>query len=182
MKKAKFPMTIRVGYSEAVIYEYDNRESTSYTVVWYEGEVRKRKVFGDAGKAELHARARLGQLSRGEAEVLRLDGEQLLEYVRSRECVAEFGLSLDTVAAEYRDAKRLMRGRSLIDAANYYARQNLLDIPNKTIQEAYTEMIAAKRAEGCSERYLKGAKRIYSKDDLETVVQRLDDACRSLEF
>ena len=30
--------------------------------------------------------------------------------------------------------------------------------------------------------HLKSAKRVYSKDDLETVVQRLDDACRSLEF
>jgi integrase len=154
MSKKAFPKVIKEGHSKATIYRYDNRESTSYTVVWYEGEVRKRKVFGDLGDAELHAQARVGQLSTGTAQVLRLDGEQLLEYVRAKECVAEFGLSLDTVAAEYRDAKRLMRGRSLIDAANYFAKQKLLDVPEKTIQEVYTEMIAAKRAEGCSERYI----------------------------
>jgi integrase len=167
MKKAQFPKTIRVGHSKAVIYKYDNRQSTSYTVVWYEGEVRKRKVFGDPGQAELHARARMGQLSRGTAEVLRLEGAQLLEYVRAKEATAEFGLALDTIAFEYRDAKRLVRRRSLVGIADYFARKNLLDIPEKTVQEVYTEMIGAKRAEGCSERYI---------EDLESRVGKFVEA------
>ena len=154
MKKAAFPKVIREGHSRAVIYKHTNRDSVSYTVSWYEGNVRKRKVFGDLGDAELHAQARVGQLSRGTAEILRLEGAELLAYVRAREAVAEFGLALDTIAAEYRDAKRLARGRSLVDIAAYYARQNLLDIPKKTVGEVYDEMIKAKRAEGCSVRYV----------------------------
>src|SRR5947209_2728320 len=97
MSKKAFPKVIKQGRTKATIYRYDNRDSVSYTVVWYEGEVRKRKVFGDLADAELHAQERVGQLSTGTAQVLRLDGEQLLEYVRAKECVAEFGLSLDTI-------------------------------------------------------------------------------------
>ena len=102
----------------------------------------------------LHAQARVGQLASGTAKVLRLDGEELLAYVRAKALLAEFGMSLDTIAAEYRDAKRVIRGGSLVEAAAYYARQRLLDIPKKTIKEVYDELITAKRAEGCSDRYI----------------------------
>jgi hypothetical protein len=155
MKKREFPKVVRVGHSKAVIYKNANRDSVVYTVAWYEGDVRMRKAFGDLAEAELHAQARLGQLSRGTAEILRLDGEELLAYVRAREAVAEFGLALDTVASEYRDAKRLVRGGSLVEAAGYYARQRLLDIPKKTVADVYDEMIKAKKAEGCSDRYIR---------------------------
>ena len=153
MKKAAFPKVIKEGHSKAIIYKYANRDSISYTVVWYEGEDRKRKVFANLDEAKLHAQARVGQLASGTAKVLRLDGEELLAYVRAKAMVAEFGMALDTLAAEYRDAKRLVRGRSLVDVGGYYARQNLLDLPEKTLAEVYEEMIKAKKAEGCSERY-----------------------------
>jgi len=167
MSKRAFPKVIKEGHTKATIYRYANRESVSFTVVWYEGEVRKRKVFSDLGDAELHAQARVGQLSKGTAEILRLEGAQLLEYVRAREFVAEFGLALDTVAAEYRDAKRLIRGGSLIDAAGYVNRQRLLDLPKKTVQEVYDELIKAKKAEGCSTKYT---------DDLESRVGKFAGA------
>ena len=154
MKKAAFPKIIQVGHSKAIIYKTPNRGTFAFTVAWYEGEIRKRKVFADLEAAELHARARVGQLSRGEAQILKLDGPDLLAYVRAKAMLEEFGLALDTVAAEYRDAKRLMRGGSLIDAASYFARQHLLDIPKKPLAEVYTEMIEAKKAEGCSDRYI----------------------------
>jgi len=47
MSKKAFPKVIKQGHTKATIYRHDNRESTSYAVMWYEGEVRKRKVFGD---------------------------------------------------------------------------------------------------------------------------------------
>ena len=112
-------------------------------------------MFADLEEATLHAQARLGQLASGTAKVLRLDGEELLAYVLAKALLAEFGMSLDTIATEYRDAKRLIRGGSLVEAAAYYARQRLLDIPKKTIKEVYDELIAAKHAEGCSNRYIR---------------------------
>jgi hypothetical protein len=119
MREPAFPKVIREGHTRATIDKTPYRGCDSYTVVWYEGETRKRKLFADLGDAELHARARVGQLSRGTAEVSRLEGAELLAYVRAREAVAEFGLALDTIAFEYRDAKRLVRRRSLVDVADW---------------------------------------------------------------
>ncbi len=123
MKKALFPQVIRVGQTKATIYQTPSHGCDSFTVVWYEGHVRKRKAFGDLDGAKLHAQAQVSSLSRGEAEIIRLSGEERLSYTRAREAVKEFNLALDSVANEYRDAKRLIRGRSLIEAAQYYARQ-----------------------------------------------------------
>ncbi len=154
MKKPEFPKEIRVGQTRATIYKTPTRGCLAYTAVWYEGAVRKRKTFADLDAAELHAQAMISSLSRGEAQIIQLSGEERLTYCRARETVKEFGLSLDSVANEYRDAKRLVRGRSLVEVARYFAAQNLLDLPCKTVTEVYEEMLKAKRAEGLSERYL----------------------------
>jgi hypothetical protein len=67
------------------------------------------------------------------------------------------------IAFEYRDAKRLVRGRSLVDAADIIRGRTLLDVPKKTVDDVYKEMIAAKKAECCSDRYI---------SDLESRVER----------
>lgn len=154
MSSPKFPKVFRQGQTRTTIYKTPVRGADAFTVVWYEGRTRKRKVFADLGAAELHAQAKVIQLSRGEARVVALSGEELLAFNRANEAIKEFGVSLDTVAVEYRDAKRLIRGASLVEAARYYAAQRLLDIPRKTVGEVYEELIQAKRDEGCSERYV----------------------------
>ncbi len=154
MKKADFPKVIRIGQTRATIYKTPSHGCDAFTVAWYEGAVRKRKAFADLPAAELHAQTKVNMLSQGEAKAVRLSGTESLAYVRANEWVKEFGLSLDTVAAEYRDAKRLVRGKSLVEVARYYAAQNLMDLPSKTVTEAFNEMIKAKRDEGLSDRYI----------------------------
>lgn len=154
MKKAEFPKVIRIGQTRATIYKTPSHGCDAFTVAWYEGAVRKRKAFADLPAAELHAQTKVNMLSQGEAKAVRLSGTESLEYVRSSETVKEFGLSLDTIAIEYRDAKRLVRGRSLVEVARYYAAQNLLDLPAMTVTQVYDEMIKAKRDEGLSDRYI----------------------------
>ena len=80
MKKTKFPKEIRVGQTRATIYKTPTRGCLSYTVVWYEGAVRKRKTFADLDGAELHAQAMVPSLSLGEAQVIQLSGEERLSY------------------------------------------------------------------------------------------------------
>ena len=103
-KKRAFPKVIRQGHTRATIYKTPYRNSDGFTIAWYEGEKRYRKLFNDLADAELHANAMVNNLSRGEARVVKLSGEHLLEYNRACEFVKEFGLALDTIAAEYRDA------------------------------------------------------------------------------
>ena len=169
MKKAEFPKVIKVGQTKATIYLNQTHGCDSFVVVWYEGAVRKRKAFGDIVAAEVHANGIVGSMSKGEAEIVRLSGPDRLAYVRAKEATAEFGLALDTAAFEYRDAKRLLRGGSLLEAARYYATYRLHDIPKKTVTEVYDEMLKAKRAEGLSERYLQ---------DLESRVGRFSKSVK----
>jgi hypothetical protein len=148
-----------VGQTKATIYSTPTNDCDSYTVVWYEGPVRKRKAFADARLAEVHARVQVNSLSQGEARAVRLSGEECLEYVRAWNAIQGYALSLDTAMAEWREAKELLKGGSLVEAVRYYVSKKVMDVPAKQVQEVLDEMIKAKRAEGCSERYI---------DDLES--------------
>jgi len=154
VKSTAFPKIVRVGQTKATIYKTPSRGYVAYTVVWFEGATRKRKVFSSFEEAELHASSMVNSLSKGEADILRLTGEERLEYVRAKTVLAEFGLSLDSIAVEYRDAKRLVKGAPLTDAGRYFAQHKLRDVTEKTVSEVYEEMIKAKRGEGLSELYI----------------------------
>ena len=154
MQKAKFPKVIRVGHSRATIYMTPSHGSEAFTVVWYEGTTRKRKVFNELHLAETHATTKVTSQAHGELDILHLTGEERLAYVRAKEALAEFNLAVDSAAIEYRDAKRLLRGGSLLEAARYYSALRLHDIPLRSIPDVYAEMLKAKRAEGLSKRYL----------------------------
>ena len=45
MKKVEFPKVVRVGQTRATIYKTPSHGCDSFTVVWFEGARRKRKVF-----------------------------------------------------------------------------------------------------------------------------------------
>jgi hypothetical protein len=154
LKKIAFPKTVRVGQTKATIYKTPSHGCNSFTVVWFEGAVRKRKAFANIDAAELHANSMVNSLSRGEAEIIKLSGEDRLAYVRAKNVLAEFNLSLDSIAFEYRDAKRIAKEISLVDTAQYYAQHKLRNLPNKTVSEVLEEMLKVKRDEGLSERYL----------------------------
>ncbi len=149
-----FPQVIRVGHARATIYSTPTHGKESFTVVHYEGSSRKRKSFASLDGARLHATTVLHSLANGEAEVVRLSGEERLAYVRANAAIAEFGQSMDTVAFEYRDAKRILRGASLLEAARFFAAQKLREVPRRTVSEVFREMVKAKRDAGLSERYL----------------------------
>src|SRR5437660_134248 len=100
-KKAEFPKVIRVGQTRATIYKTPSNGCDSFTVVWYEGAVRKRKAFADLGLATVHANAQVNNLSQGETRAVKLSGEECLEYVRAKNAVKGYALSLDTATAEY---------------------------------------------------------------------------------
>lgn len=154
MARANSREIVRVGQTKATIYQTPSRGCLAYTVCWYEGANRRRKAFHDYAAARLHAASVVAALSRGETEVIRLSGEQRLEYTRAREAIAEFGVSLDTAAHEYRDAKRLLNGASLLDAARQFASSRGINLPEKSVADVFGEMLQAKRDAGLSQRYV----------------------------
>ncbi len=158
MRKVEFPKVVRVGQTKATIYKTPSHGCDSFTVAWFEGAIRKRKAFASLAAAELHASSMVNSLSKGEAEIIQLSGEDRLAFVRAKSALAEFDLSLDSIAFEYRDAKRIAKRASLVDVAQYYAQHKLRDLPNKTVSEVLDEMLKAKRDEGLSDLYLRDLK------------------------
>ena len=104
------PLFAHLGQTRATIYKTPAKGCDSFTVAWYEGAKRLRKVFADLEAAETHATSKVNSLSVGEAQIINLSGPERLAYIRAREMVAEFGLALDSAAVEYRDAKRCFVG------------------------------------------------------------------------
>ena len=117
MKRAEFPKVIRVGQTKATIYKTPAHDCDSFAVACYEGAARKRKAFAGITAAEIHASSKVHNLSKGEAQILHSSGEERIAYVRAKETVKEFDMALDSVAAQYRDTKRLLRGGSLLRRA-----------------------------------------------------------------
>ncbi len=71
------------------------------------------------------------------------------------DAVKEFDLPLDTVAREYSEARKLLDGVPLVDAARFYARHHGKGIRRKSVASAVEEMIARKTDKGVSDVYLR---------------------------
>jgi integrase len=85
---------------------------------------------------------------------VQLSGRDRLIYGRALDAVKEFNLPLDAAAIEYSEARKLLDGAPLVDAARFYARHHKRGIKRKTVAAAVDEMIAAKTTKGVSELYL----------------------------
>jgi integrase len=110
--------------------------------------------FADLEKAKGEAEAKAAQLSRGDVDAMQISGKDRLIYGRALDAVKDYGVPLDAVALEYSDARKLLDGVSLDDAARFYARHHGKGTKRKPVAEAVEEMIEAKKLGGVSEVYL----------------------------
>ena len=67
---------------------------------------------------------------------------------------ASMGFHLDAVALEYAQARQILDGHSLVDAARFYMRHHGRGVIGKPVAEAVASFIESKRNEGRSELYL----------------------------
>jgi hypothetical protein len=145
---------VKRGSSVVKIYRDRKREGTYYRVAYSLGGKRHRLNFRDLESATSEAQAKASQLSRGDVDAAQLSGKHRLEYGRALDAVKEFNLPLDAVAIEYSEARKLLDGVRLIDAARFYARHHGNGIKHKSVALAVDEMIATKQRKGVSEVYL----------------------------
>jgi len=153
-KSEKFPLTIRRGSSVVKIYEEAKASGTYYRVSFYMGGKRCGLNFADLGKAKSEAEAKAAQLSRGDLDALHITGRDRLIYGRALEAVRPLDVTLDAAALEYAEAKKILAGFSLAEAAHFYMRHHGRGIRANPVAEAVAEMIAAKAEKGLSASYL----------------------------
>jgi integrase len=80
-------------------------------------------------------------------------------YHHAKETAARFGVSLSVAMQEYADARQRIGGRSLTEAADFFARQACLNMPQKTLGEVAQEMLDTKKKKGKTLVYLTGLRR-----------------------
>jgi integrase len=93
-------------------------------------------------------------LSRGDVDAMQLSGKDRLLYGRAVEAIRGYGIPLDAAALEYCEARKILDGVGLIDAARFYARHHGRDIKRKAVPDAVREMVEAKKVAGVSSVYL----------------------------
>jgi integrase len=137
------------------IYRDRKPTGTYYRVAYHLGGKRHRLHHNDLQKAIAEAEAKAAHLSRGDVDAVQITGRDRLVYGRALEAVKQFDLPLDAAAIEYSEARKLLDGVPLIDAVRFYARHHERGIKRKAVADAVAEMIAAKKAKGVSDVYLR---------------------------
>jgi integrase len=159
MKRVRFPIVVKRGSSAVKIYRDPKREGTYYRVVYYlpdrDGKSRRHRLnFRDLEAATNEAELKASHLSRMDRYASEFDGKDRLEYARAKDELKEFDLPLDKIAIEYKDARKVLNGVPLIEAARFYEKHNLRGIKHETVARAVDEMIAAKTRKGVSDVYV----------------------------
>jgi len=161
-KRIRFPIIVKRGSSVVKIYRDRKPTGTYYRVVYYtettidgkEVSKRHRLNFSDLQEATNEAEAKASWLSRLDGDALQFSGRDRHIYARALDAVKEFDVPLDTVASEYADARKLLDGVPLIDAARFYSGHQGRGIKRKSVADAVDGLIAAKTTKGVSQVYL----------------------------
>ena len=155
-KRIRFPIIVKRGSCAVKIYRDRKPTGTYYRVAYHIGGKRHRLHHNDLEKAIAEAEAKAAQLSRGDIDAVQLTGRDRLVYGRALEAIRDHALPLDAAAIEYSEARKLLDGVTLVDAARFYSRHHGRGITRKSVGDAVDAMIAAKKTKGVSAVYLSG--------------------------
>ena len=154
-KPKKWPKVVKVGHSIVKIYRTPSNGKEQFTVSYYLGDKRIRKTYSDYGKAFTDAETTADKLSTGEVNVLDLTGEDRLSYVRALAALKPTGVSIEMAALHFAEAHRILKGASLVHAAEFYMKHHSDNFPKKTVAEVVDEFVETKEVDGVSDVYLK---------------------------
>lgn len=153
-KNITFPLTVKAGSTAVKIYRDAKPSGDYFRVVYQLGGKRHRLNFRDLETAKVEAQAKAAQLSRGDVDAMQLTGRDRLTYGRALDAVKAFDIPLDAAAIDYAEARKILGGHSVTDAARFFMRHHGRGITGKGVAEAVEEFKAEKVAEGRSKLYV----------------------------
>ena len=121
---------------------------------WLDG-VRKRQTFDDLNLAKTEAAAAATQMTRGDLDVLTPTSADRAAYLRARELIAPLDMPLETVAAQFVEARGLLGDVPLSQAVEFFVRRHPGKIVPRTVNEVMEELLRAKEGDGLSKGYLR---------------------------
>lgn len=154
MKKIGFPVTVKRGSVAVKIYCTPTHGCDSFTLSYYQDGVRKRPTFPSLQLAKDEANAVVNRLGNSDSDVLTLTSADRAAYLRARQLLDPFNLAIETAAAQIADARKLLGDVPLVQAVEFYMKRHPAKLEFKPVKVVVAELLAAKKADGCSERYL----------------------------
>ena len=187
---AEFPLIVKSGSSAVKIYRDDRAGGrTYYRVMYYLGGKRHRLIFNELDKAKNEATVKAAQLARGDVDAVQLSGKDRLIYGRALEAVRSLNLPLDAAAIDYAEARKILGGHSLSQAASFFMKHNAAGITGKLVAEAFEEFKQAKITAGRNTHYLRvdigsrcgGFAKAFSMEVRQLSAREVDEYLCSLE-
>ena len=154
MKNITFPIVVKRGSVSVKIYRTPSNGCDSYTLSFYQDGVRKRPTFSTLQAAKDEANIVVNRLGNSDADILTLTSADRSAYLRARQLLDPFGLAIETAAAQVADARKLLGDVPLAHAVEFYLKRHPVKLELKPVNVVVAELLAAKQADGCSERYL----------------------------
>jgi integrase len=147
------PISVKAGNVEVKIYQGKSRGYDLFTVVHYVGGERKRETFGNLADAKERAREVARAIINGRTAVLELTNTDREGYVAALERLRPLGVPLHSAVEEYVAARSHLNGESLLSVAKAHAGRRR-DVLDKRVREIVGELLAAKKRDGLSVRYI----------------------------
>jgi hypothetical protein len=154
VKKSAYPIVVKRGSVSVKIYRTPSNGCDSFTLSFYQDGARKRPTFHTLQAAKDEANVIVNRLGNSDADVLTLTSADRSAYLRARQLLDPFGLAVETVAAQFVDAWKQLGGVPLVQAVEFYKKRHPVKLELKPVKVVVAELLAAKRTDGCSERYL----------------------------
>src|SRR5262249_25288560 len=122
-------------------------------IAYYLGGKRKIETRPNEAAARQRAHELATQIARGHLDVLSLTNSDRDNYVSAMQLLAPLGVPLHVAIQEYVAAREHLHDESLLVAAKEYARKHR-GHSDKTVREIVEELLAAKKRDGLSLRYV----------------------------
>jgi len=136
------------------VFKAARKGCTSYVIAYYLKGQRVRETFrGILDDAKARAEEIANQICSQAAGDGILPMADVQIYCGAVDALKPLGVPLAVAVQEYVAARRRISGRSLAEAADYFARHACLDLPPKPLAEVAQEMLSAKKADGASRRW-----------------------------
>jgi len=155
VKARAFPIVVKRGSANVKIYKTPCRGVDCFTLSYWVDGVRKRQAFDNLEAAKTEAAASAARLTAGDLDVLTLTSADRAAYLRARQLLDPLGIAIEVGAAQHADAVKRLRGVSVARAVEFYLRHHDGISAAREVPEIAEELLAAKRADKLSPRYLK---------------------------
>jgi hypothetical protein len=160
-RKVRFPYVVHVGNVNLSSHPYIKKKGeqsyTCYRFRWRDSRNR-RKTMDNADLNELvvAARAKAAAINSGNLDALVLTNTDKLAYERSVNLLKPTGVLLETAISEYVQARTMLDGGSVLEAARYFVKQHPKNMVTVTLPELVEKCLASKTKNGRSKNTIHG--------------------------